>query len=130
MSIRIGDLKYEFKYTDSAYTDRYYRTRQAYMEEDLNLSNFLNETITPTPSAAFRTLGDWTINASLGRGASGKVVSGTNSKGEIVTIKVMGRDLPGGVENSKRKIHVPKKLQRLTEVYQGDKSRVIRLRDE
>ncbi|KAM5429699.1 putative non-specific serine/threonine protein kinase [Microsporum canis] len=130
MHVRVGDLGFEFQYTDYASTDSFYRDRQVYMEVSLGTTSFPNTGITPTPtsSKSLRCFGEWTISNNLGKGAYGKVSSATNYKGEVVAIKVM--------EYSKRtayqvnyEIDVLTELHKLAEVKEGDKERLIRLKD-
>ncbi|KAM5463040.1 hypothetical protein MauCBS54593_007699 [Microsporum audouinii] len=92
MNIRINRLEFEFQYTDIAYTGKYYRDREGYMTKNLSSVILPNAELTPTPSRTFRCFGEWTISNFLGKGAYGRVSSATNSKGEVVAIKVVERD--------------------------------------
>ncbi|KAM5445809.1 hypothetical protein MaudCBS49596_007098 [Microsporum audouinii] len=111
MNIRINQLEFEFQYTDIAYTGKYYRDREGYMTKNLSSVILSNAELTPTPSRTFRCFGEWTISNFLGKGAYGRVSSETNSKGEVVAIKVL------------------KSLQELSEINEGDKNRIVRLKD-
>ncbi|KAM5431435.1 hypothetical protein MferCBS31731_007867 [Microsporum ferrugineum] len=92
MNIRINRLEFEFQYTDIAYMGKYYRDREGYMTKNLSSVILPNGELTPTPSRTFRCFGEWTISNFLGKGAYGRVSSATNSKGEVVAIKVVERD--------------------------------------
>lgn len=126
--IRLGNLEYKFQYTDFAYTERFYETRQQYMTRYLNVSNPPNPSLTPTPSTTFRTFGNWTISNSLGKGTYGKVFSATNSKGEVVAIKVVDRS-QRTIQQVNSEIQVLKELQGLSEANEGDRNRVVRLNE-
>ncbi|KAM5448274.1 hypothetical protein McanCB49686_007235 [Microsporum canis] len=106
MNIRINRLEFEFQYTDIAYTGKYYGDRKG----------------------TFRCFGEWTISNFLGKGAYGRVSSATNSKGEVVAIKVVERD-ERKAEQIDHEIRVLKSLQELSEINEGDKNRIVRLKD-
>ncbi|KAM5505383.1 hypothetical protein McaMca56_000027 [Microsporum canis] len=107
MNIRINRLEFEFQYTDIAYTGKYYGDRKG---------------------RTFRCFGEWTISNFLGKGAYGRVSSATNSKGEVVAIKVVERD-ERKAEQIDHEIRVLKSLQELSEINEGDKNRIVRLKD-
>ncbi|KAF3480243.1 uncharacterized protein GIQ15_05590 [Arthroderma uncinatum] len=128
MNIRISNLEFEFQYTNFAYADQFYRRRQTYMRANLNTISFPNSSITPTPISTFRCFGPWTISSSLGRGAYGRVSSATNSKGEVVAIKIIERSERTAHQVS-HEVRILNELQKLPEVHEGDRERVVRLKE-
>ncbi|KAK2873806.1 hypothetical protein FQN49_002052 [Arthroderma sp. PD_2] len=128
MNIRVGNLELEFQYTDYAYTDDFYRDRWVYMSHCLGSMTVPNCAITPTPSRTFRCFGQWTMSNSLGKGAYGKVSSATNSKGEVVAIKVVVRR-QWSVRQICEEIRILQEIQKLSEVHEGDRERVVRLKE-
>jgi hypothetical protein len=128
MNIRLGRLEYEFRYTDFGQTEDYYTAQHLYMERFLRVQSLPYQTLTPTPAGTFRTFGSWTVGPSLGKGTYGRVFSATNSKGEIVAIKVVERG-QRTVRQVNREIHVLQELQKLSEVNKGDRNRVVRLKE-
>lgn len=128
MNIRISNLEFGFQYTDFAYTDNFYRDRRNYMKDNLQATSLPNLDLTPTPGKTFRCFGHWTIASSLGKGAYGKVSSATNSKGEIVAMKVIERSEKSAHQVT-HEIDILKKLQKLPEVHDGDRKRILRLRE-
>ncbi|KAI0855816.1 hypothetical protein F4860DRAFT_529924 [Xylaria cubensis] len=88
MNIRIDSLEYEFQYTDFATTEAFSIRRKTYLGTNLNASpsptfNML------TPHFNTRTIGRWTLNNPLGKGSAGRVFLASNSKNQLVAIKVM-----------------------------------------
>ncbi|KAI2004259.1 hypothetical protein LOZ50_004399 [Ophidiomyces ophidiicola] len=128
MHIKVGFLEFEFRYTDFAYTKPYYINRAHYFKEELQRTSFPNTTITPTPSKSLRSFGHWVLMASLRSGTFGKVFSGTDSKGEIVAVKIITRSTKN-VQEVSQKIKTLREIQNLPEVHAGDKSRILHLRE-
>ena len=91
LCLGFGQCLYEFKYTPFAHTDEFDKQRQKYMSAFLRTPADKMYSLTPTPSAQTRTLGEWTLCSNLDFGTFGKVYSATNSKGRLVAIKVVNR---------------------------------------
>jgi hypothetical protein len=91
MRLGFGRCLYEFEYTPFARTAEFEKQRQKYMSVFLQTPTDKMYSLTPTPSAQTRTLGDWTLCSNLGFGTFGKVYSATNSKGRLVAIKIVDR---------------------------------------
>ncbi|KAI1977923.1 hypothetical protein LOZ53_003418 [Ophidiomyces ophidiicola] len=128
MRIRIGLLEFECRYTEFAHTQPYYINRTRYFKDKLQITSFPNTTLTPTPSTSLQDFGHWTLMASLGSGTYGKVFSGTNSKGEIVAVKIITRDTKN-VQELSRGIKALREIQNLPEIHAGDNSRILHLRE-
>lgn len=128
MNIRIGALAYEFRYTEFASTNHFYKERQQYMTETMGVSRPPDINLTPTPAETSRTLGAWSILKPLGRGAQGRVFSASNTKGEIVAIKIVERSRKT-ISQVNSEIQVLEELQKLSEIHEGDRKRVLRLRE-
>jgi serine/threonine protein kinase len=111
MRLSLGGHVYDFEYMPFASTNEFEAQRRNYMSEFLQISG-REFTLTPTPKMQSRTLGEWTIGSSLGRGTFGKVYSATNSKGGLVAIKIVDRNsrTEGEVE---REIKVMDELTKL-----------------
>ncbi|KAI0193036.1 hypothetical protein EV127DRAFT_460451 [Xylaria flabelliformis] len=88
MNIRIDSLEYEFQYTDFATTEAFSIRRKTYLGTNLNASPSPTFNM-PTPHFNTRTIGRWTLNNPLGKGSAGRVFLASNSKNQLVAIKVM-----------------------------------------
>lgn len=126
MNIRMGQLEYTFEYTEIACSDSFYKRREEYMKSHLN-GSVPNPSLTPTPAGQARTIGSWTFNASLGRGAFGKVFTATNSRNHVVAIKIVERNSKTANE-VEHEIQVLQDLKRLAET-ENDEGRLVRLRE-
>ncbi|KAF1999186.1 kinase-like protein [Amniculicola lignicola CBS 123094] len=85
--VQAGDLVYDFVYTPYARSAEFTRIRNAYVEKAHSLDDVLSLSMTPTPHALLRTIGQWALGKNLGKGAAGKVYSAVNDRGEVVAIK-------------------------------------------
>lgn len=90
MRLSFGGHPYDFEYMPFASTETFQAQRRNYMSDFLQISS-RDFSLTPTPQSQSRTLGEWTICSSLGRGTFGKVYSATNAKGQLVAIKIVDR---------------------------------------
>ncbi|KAI1133652.1 kinase-like domain-containing protein [Nemania abortiva] len=88
MKIRVDSLEYEFRYTNFASTKGFLQIRKDYLATTLNASLSMTFDM-PTPHKDTRTFGQWTLNNPLGKGSAGRVFLASNSKNQVVAIKVM-----------------------------------------
>ena len=125
MIIRFGPLEYDFEYTEVARSTAFNNRLGEYMKNYLSVikSDF---SLTPTPTGHVRTIGDWTLGKSLGRGSYGKVYAATNSKHHIVAIKLVDRKSKRDAVNME--IETLKALTKLAED-KDDGGRLLRLRE-
>ena len=128
MSIRIGNLEFQFRYIDFAYHADFYDQRCMYMTDRLSYTTLPNINLTPTPSETFRCFGEWTMSRPLGKGAFGRVHSATNNKGDLVAIKIVERSERTANE-VRQEVDILRTLESLTEIHEGDRKRILRLRD-
>ncbi|KAJ9634541.1 hypothetical protein H2199_008998 [Coniosporium tulheliwenetii] len=89
--LRIGDLEYQFEYTEYARSTDYASKKSNYLRTVLG---FLEDPppyfpVTPAPNTT--TVDQWTLGSSLGSSSFGKVHAATNTKGEVVAIKTVTR---------------------------------------
>lgn len=125
MTIRFGPLEYIFEYAETARSPAFYSRLQGYMKNHLGVTES-DFSLTPTPTGQVRTVGDWTLGKSLGRGSYGKVYAATNSKNHIVAIKLVDRKSKKDAVN--KEIETLKALTDLAED-KDDEGRLLRLRD-
>jgi len=125
MKIRLGSFEYLFEYTPFAHTREFREQRQVYIRQSLGLE--VNIDLAPTPIGKPWVFGSWTIDHSLGKGASGRVYRATDVKGQIAVLKFVERHLAktGSIEKEIRT------LQSLTRLAQKEDSegRLLLLRD-
>lgn len=88
MNFRVGSLAYEFRYTNFASTEEFVETRKDYIVNNLNAPASMTFDM-PTPHFNTKTIGQWTLNNPLGKGSAGRVFLASNSKNQVVAIKVM-----------------------------------------
>ena len=87
MKIRVSLLEYDFEYTHFASTDNYMENRKKYLKGSLKAIPALFNM--PTPQLNTKTIGQWTLNKPLGKGSAGKVFLASNSKNDVVAVKVI-----------------------------------------
>ena len=133
MTIRFGRCEYVFEYTDFARTSAFQIEQRNYLTRFLNIPNeSIHLSYTPTPNPRARTVGEWTLGPSLGKGTFGRVFVGTNARNEIVAIKVIER-AQGGRSSTHpevvaEQISVLRKLKDLCDI-QNDEGRLVQLKD-
>ena len=125
MKIWINSLEYDFKYTNFASSRDYLKERKEY------LSSILKAPLTasfdmPTPQRSTRTFGQWTLSDALGKGTAGRVFLASNSKNEVVAVKIMERNSKSAtkINNEITRYH---QLTDLAEMH-NDGGRVVRLK--
>ena len=91
MKIRLGSLEYNFQYTAFASSPNFIDKRQDYMITELGAPSSIVFDM-PTPRRNTRTVGQWTLGNPLGKGSAGRVFLGSNSKSELVAVKLMVLD--------------------------------------
>ncbi|KAI9682560.1 MAG: hypothetical protein M1822_006858 [Bathelium mastoideum] len=125
MRLSLGQLSYIFEYTEYARSDDFYLQRQAYLS---NFSHGSDESfvLTPTPSGQARVIGQWTLGISLGKGSFGRVFAATNSKSELVAIKIIEWSKKRTQANDE--IRVLEHLQNLSN-YKDFEGRLVHLKD-
>lgn len=125
MKIWIESLEYDFKYTTTALSRSYLTERKQY------LASILKAPLTtsfdmPTPQRSTRTFGQWTLSDPLGKGNVGRVFLASNSKNEVVAVKIMEC-------NSKSTKSIAKEITRYQELTdlaerEDDGGRLVRLK--
>lgn len=88
MNIRLGLLEYTFRYSTFASSEAFIQQRQEYVTTKLRAPTSIDFDM-PTPRLNTRTIGQWTLGHPLGRGAFGRVFLGSNSRNEVVAVKMM-----------------------------------------
>lgn len=88
MRIRVDSLEYIFQYTDFASSKGFTKMREEYMTTMAGAPSFVVFDM-PTPRRTTATIGRWTLSDPLGSGGAGRVFLGSNSKNEVVAIKIM-----------------------------------------
>ena len=126
MKIRFDKLEYDFRYTDFTSTSHFKTERDDY------LTSAIGGPITtgfdmPTPLRSTRTIGQWALLGPLGKGISGKVSLASNSKNEVVAIKVVERNSKSA-SNVDGEIAVYKEITALAKRWDDDEA-VVRLRE-
>ncbi len=126
MMLSIGDLDYEFAYTDYASTFDYVAERLEFMFNSLQCSEPPSP-LTLTPTQQRMRIGDYTLSKPLGWGASGTVWSATNSRNGIFAIKLMSFSTRRAT-NIEHEVEI---LQALTELAEskGDEGHLLRLKE-
>jgi serine/threonine protein kinase len=86
--MKIWVNSYNFQYTDFASTEDFKKERKEYLAARLKAlpSAFFNML---TPRRSTRTIGQWTLNDPLGKGSAGRVFLASNSKNQVVAVKIM-----------------------------------------
>ncbi|EQL33202.1 hypothetical protein, variant [Blastomyces dermatitidis ATCC 26199] len=87
MKIRVNSLVYNFQYTDFAPTEEFIKQRKRYLTATLEAPSAIFDM--PTPHRNTRTIGQWTLNDPLGKGSAGRVFLASDSKNQVVAIKIM-----------------------------------------
>ncbi|KUI64269.1 putative endopolygalacturonase D [Cytospora mali] len=87
MKIRVGLLEYDFQYTNASPV-AFFEHRREYIATALRAPTSIVFDM-PTPCLNARTIGQWTLGERLGSDTAGKVFLGSNSKNEIVAVKIM-----------------------------------------
>lgn len=126
--LSVGSLEYSFEFTDFAYTEEFGRQRKNHAEEYLGVDPSKSTfALTQTPTKETMTFGTWTINTPLGRGTFGRVHSATDTKNNIVAIKIVVREQESAdmVDNEIRTL---KRLTCLAEA-KNDEGRLVHLHD-
>lgn len=88
MSIFVDTLQYTFEYTDHALSNEFVQERVDYMVDVIGGPSSVDFDM-PTPQRETRTIGQWTIGKSLGKGAIGRVYLASNTRNEMVAVKIM-----------------------------------------
>ena len=125
MTVLLGQLSYIFEYTEYARTNEFYMQKRKYLS---NFSDVSNKTfaLTPTPFGPARVVGQWTLGSCLGKGSFGRVTVGTNSKSELVAIKVVERNKKQTQPDDE--IRALKCLQKLSN-YEDVRGRLVHLKE-
>ena len=127
MRIWIGPLYYHFEYSAFASSKQYEEMRRQYMSEAMQTKAHPTFCM-PTPLQDTRTLGPWTLHRPLEKGGFGRVFLASNSRNEVVAVKVMERSL-----QTKRSVdHEISTLRELTKLAnrEDEECRLVRLRGE
>lgn len=126
MNIRISSLEYAFQYSEFSSSKNYKETLREYLAGALE-APIQGAFHMPTLLSQTRTIGPWTLHDPLGKGAVGKVFLASNSRNEVVAVKVMERNskTAGSVD---KEISVLRMLTKLAED-QDDEERLVRLKD-
>ncbi|KAI1737827.1 kinase-like domain-containing protein [Xylaria scruposa] len=128
MKIRVGLLEYEFRYSDFASSRDYVRSRENYLVAVLRASPFRTFDM-PTPQRDNRTIGQWTLDKPIGKGGFGSVFLASNSKNEVVAIKVLQCSTkPGYAKAIDDEIATCRRLTALAREL-GDGGRVVQLKE-
>jgi serine/threonine protein kinase len=88
MKIWVKSLEYDFRYTRFASTEAFIAERKKYLTITLNAPTSVIFDM-PTPRHDTRTIGQWTLNDPLGKGSVGRVFLASNSKNQVVAVKIM-----------------------------------------
>lgn len=125
MKVRVDSLEYIFRYTDYASSKGFKEDRERYVSAISIESPVLFDM--PTPHLNTRTIGQWTLSGALGKGAAGRVFLGSNSKNEMVAVKVMEH-------TSKTRSAIDEEIIRCQDLTalaqeQDDGGRLVRLRE-
>lgn len=90
MHIRLNSLEYVFEYAAFAATALFFRLRREYTSWALKgpVATLFDM---PTPRHETRTVGQLTLSDPLGKGSEGSVCLASNSRNEVVAIKVIER---------------------------------------
>jgi serine/threonine protein kinase len=126
MRIRFNKLKYTFQYTDYAGTQEFKTERNTYLTGGLKAPRLVDSKM-PTPLASIRTIGPWTLADPLGRGGVGRVFLTSNSKNEVVAVKIIER-------NSRNASAMDRELQAFQDITalakkHDQKMRIIRVKE-
>jgi hypothetical protein len=125
--LAIGRLGYIFEYTDIVRTEHFYNRRKQYMADHLDISA-PTFSLTPIPSGPSQSIGEWTLGPTFRKGTSGKVYAATNSKAQLVAIKIVERNSSEAAEMVRKDIQVLRDVSRLAED-ENDERRLLRLKD-
>ncbi|KAI0859240.1 kinase-like domain-containing protein [Xylaria cubensis] len=126
--IKVDLLAYEFQYTDFASTNDFVDRRNNYLVSILNASPYRSFDM-PTPRRNKKMIGRWTLNNPLGKGSVGSVFLASNSKNEVVAVKVMQcSSKPGSAIAIDHEISTCRRLTTLAQE-QGDSGRVVKLKE-
>jgi hypothetical protein len=94
--IGIGNMSFKFSYTDYSLSDDFGKLRKEFCSKAQFRSgqgiSIAELSLTPMPAQETKIIGAWTLAKELGKGASGKVYSATNSSGVRVAIKLVERN--------------------------------------
>ncbi|PVI01095.1 kinase-like protein, partial [Periconia macrospinosa] len=93
MTVWADTLQYKFEYTQYSSTKEFMQQRVAYMNKQY-VNDFLpkpSPTVfeMPTPQRNTRTIGQWSMGKPLGKGAMGRVYLASNTKNEVVAVKMI-----------------------------------------
>lgn len=112
--VRIGELEYLFRYTTFAQSKQFLEARNLFVSlQHPDSSKGL--ALTPTPAPTTRSIGEWTLQKELGKGASGAVYSATSPRDEVVAIKLI-------VRNQRSAASVKNEVQTLTAITEAAKA--------
>ncbi|KAI0543636.1 kinase-like domain-containing protein [Xylaria curta] len=129
MRIQVDSLAYEFRYTDFASTEDFVERRKEYLVTNLKASPYRIFDM-PTPYRVKRTIGQWTLNAPLGKGSFGRVYLASNSKNEVVAVKFMQRNSnPGSARAIENEISTCQRLTAALAQELGNSGRVVQLKE-
>jgi len=87
LPISFGTLEYTLKFTRFASTKQFPRLRDDLLRSSGGHSRVDVEI--PTPLPVTRKFGQWVVGPPLGRGGHGRVFQGTNTKDDVVALKIM-----------------------------------------
>ena len=126
MKIWINSLEYDFEYKNFASSPTYLKERQEYLSNILKAPQIISFNM-PTPQQATRTIGQWTLSDSLGKGTAGRVFLASNSKNEVVAVKIMEFN-SRSAKSVRKEISQFQKLKALAEEC-DDSGRLVRLKE-
>lgn len=86
--VRFGNLTYRAEYGPFARGDRHRNNLKQYLEQVLGDRDFLDLSLTPTPTHNIQ-IGQWTLTnaGTIGSGGEGRVSVGINASGRVVALK-------------------------------------------
>jgi hypothetical protein len=127
MRIRISSLEYVLEYSPYARSSAYQKDLETYMRISLQIPS-PNIPEVPTPVPGTRTFGHWTVKRALGKGAVGRVFSASNTRDELVAIKVVAMDRRNAM-GIKKQIIVLRELTRLAQAEREEGQRLVQLKE-
>jgi hypothetical protein len=127
IQLRIGNLEYNFQYTDYARTSKYENRRAEFVTAITTKADTQMRLLTPTPLPNARQVDRWTLGKPLGRGAAGKVYVATTSRNDIAAVKIMDRRDKRSAQQVEAEVST---LQALTKLAKGeDFKNILQLKD-
>ncbi|KAH6445301.1 hypothetical protein HBI57_233750 [Parastagonospora nodorum] len=125
-SLEIGNLQFEFGYSEYSWDEAYDNERLAFLE--LAYKDGVADTLhhTPTPSMPWLKVAGWTISKAIGQGTFGEVFSVTNNADTVAAMKVINRT----TQNHQAVTHARRVLEKITTQANSEKfGHVLRLVD-